>query len=296
MTPRLSTALLLTAGTLLAAAPVSADAVDLRGPGLEAGDSYRVVRTMETEPSELDMTVQGQAMPGELSTDSEGETRVEVLDATDGSPTHVRETTLSNESVMQMTMLGQTQEQVQGQEMVGVVLERELADDGWRTEVVEGNLPAEAADLLEETGYTVPNMMYPAEPVNVGDTWTIDGEAMGLMAGAAGLPGAHVSGEAEFELVEVREIDGVLTAIMTYSMDMRLEMKMDQPGMAITIDVQMVGGGEVHRRLDRYMDDNTFEGTMAYEMSMAQGGQTIMEMTSEMPMTSRTQVTPDEDE
>lgn len=293
MNPRLTTALL--AGALLAPLPALGD-VDLRGPGLASGDTFLVVRETQTESSDLEMTVQGQQMQGEMAAENTGTTRVEILEAEDGSPTFVRETIESFSNVTQMTMLGQTQEQEQGQEMVGVVIERELTDEGWRTEVVEGNLPAEATDMLEESGFTAPNALYPAGPIAVGESWTIEGEAMSLLSGAAGLPGAHITGDAEFELVEVRDIDGVPTAVIHYSMEMQMEMKMDQPGMAINIDVDMVGGGVILRRLDLYMDDNTFEGTMAYEMNMGQGGQTIMEMTSEMPMTSRTRTTPADDE
>jgi len=260
---------------------------DLRGPAPQAGRTITLHHQSSTEESEMIMQMQGQNIQGSMAVESDQLIQVDIVEVEDGQATHVRQTFVKNTSTTQSNIMGQKTEQTTGQEIEGLILDQTLVGEDWET-VFEGadQLPTEALNILENVGYMDPRLLYPEEAVEVGDEWTVEGDALNLMMSSAGMPMEITEGESVFELVEIREIDGVSTAIISYDVSMTMEMDITQPGMTMEMIITMEGSGEIERSLDTYLDTNTFEGDMGFEMIATQGGQVLMKMSSQMPATS----------
>lgn len=261
-----------------------AQPVDLRGPAPVQGESLRTTTHVETEPGPLSMTMQGQQMQGQIQTTTDNATLLEFLEVDGTQVNKVRSTTEKNLSNSKMTLFGQTQDQAQGQEMEGVTLTMTRTDQGWDTEVGGTPVPQQMIDVLEQAGYVDPASMYPAQPVAVGESWKVSGQELTALMAAAGVPGSEVNGESSFTLTEVKVIDGIRTAVINYELNMAISMNMPVPGMDMKIDTDMVGKGQILRRLDNYTDTNTMEGSMVIQTEMKQGGQMMMEMNMDMPV------------
>ena len=275
-----------------------AQAIDLYGPPLQAGDTYQVATHTTTEPGNLTMSMFDQKMTGESQVNNNNTILVEILETEDGQPTHVNQTFIENRSITTLTLDGQpAQEQKQGQELEGMVLDQRLTEDGWVTQIGGIAVPPEVEDILANTQFVAPNVLYPTDPVEIGDSWIVDGAELAALLAATGIPGATAAGEGVFELVEIQDIDGVSTAIIAYDMDVAMSFDMKIEGAGFEMHIEMVGKGMIHRRLDRYIDTNTFEGTMGFTMQAEHEGQVMMQMESEMPVTNHThQSIPDENQ
>ena len=274
--------------TLLCALALSATAhaqqVDLRGPAPTQGLAIRTTTNVQTDPGTLNMTMQGQQMQGQIQTTTDNVTLMEYLQVDAGQVNQVRSTTEKNLSNSKMTLFGQTQEQAQGQEIEGVTLTMSRTEDGWDTELGGTPVPPQMSDVLEQAGYVDPAAYYPAQPVAVGDSWEVSGQELTALMAAAGVPGSEVDGESTFTLKEVRVIEGVQTAVIDYELNMTVTMDMPAQGMEMALTTDMVGKGQILRRLDTYTDTNSLEGTMVIQTEMKQGGQPMMTIDMNMPV------------
>lgn len=278
--------------TLMLCLPALGQQVDLRGPTREAGTGYLMLNQTQTDQGTMDMSIQGQVLQGKMETDTDQRIRYEFLEVADGQVNQVRMTTERMRTVSKTEMMGQVQEQNQGAEMEGMILTTTRTEDGWQTQVDGGALPQQAAQMISEMGFYDVRDLYPAEPVAPGGTWEITGEQLSAMMSIAGMPGSTADGTSKFTLAEVKDIDGVPTAIINYDLDFTVTMVMEQPGMTMNITTDMIGKGTIHRRLDTYLESNTMEGSMVITMNTMQGEQMAMQMDAEMPVRVSTRMLP----
>jgi len=269
---------------LLLALPALSEKVDLRGPAPEVGETLVVTVESETEPGALNMTVQGQVLQGQMETDSTNIIEQTILEVEDGQPTKVRSKFIEAKSISKTTMFGQTQEQ-EDTNMQGAVMTQTKTDDGWQTDVEGAQLPQEAKDLIKGAGYVDPRIVFPDKPVGVGDKWKIEDELMQAFMGQTGIPGAKFEGEMTMEMVDLKDDDGQLVAVLDFKMDGTITMNLS-PDPTTTMDmvIKMKGDGTIDRNLSSYTTKQDFEGDMDMTMEMTAGGKQAMKMTAKMPM------------
>ncbi|MEM1353806.1 MAG: hypothetical protein AAGH88_02875 [Planctomycetota bacterium] len=274
-----------TLGSVLSlCASALAQPVDLRGPAPQEGETLRTTSVVKTDRGDLNMSMQGQQMQGQIQTETENVSLLEYLDVTNSRVDQVRMTTERNRNTTKMTLLGQEQEQVQGQEIEGVTLTMSRTDEGWDTELGGTPVPPQISDILGQAGYVDPASLYPAQPVSVGDSWEVSGPELASLMAAAGIPGSSVDGESNFTLKEIAVIEGARTAVIDYELNMTVKVDMGMPGVDIVIVTDMVGRGKILRRLDNYTDTNELEGSMVIQTEMSQGGQPMMSMDTSLPV------------
>ncbi len=274
---------------LLIAGSALAEKVDLRGPAPQAGQTLQTTTDTESEQGNLSMTVQGQVVDGQMSTKSHQEIVTKILEVTDGEVTKVETTFVKSKSVNTMNVFGQEQEQ-EDTNLEGLVMTQTKTEDGWQTEAKGGQLPQEAKDMMKKAGYADQRHAFPAEPVEVGHKWELEGEQIGAFMGQGSMPGAKFDGEMEFELIEVKEVNGKKVAVIEYELDGKIIIEMLPQGMQMDLDINMKGEGLIERDLSAYTNNNVFEGDMDFSMAMNANGQPIMNMTAKMPVkTSATQ-------
>lgn len=278
--------------TLVLCLPAMGQAVDLRGPAREQGTGYLLLSQTQAEQGNMDMSFQGQVIQGKMETDTDQRVRYEFLEVEGEQVNQVRMTTERMRTVSKTEMMGQVQEQNQGAEMEGMTLTTTRTEDGWETDVQGGALPPQAAEMISGMGFYDIRDLYPAEPVAPGGTWEVTGEQLSAMMSTGGMPGATADGTSKFTLAEVKDIDGVATAIINYDLDFTVTMAMEQPGMVINITTDMIGKGTIHRRLDTYLESNTMEGSMVITMNTMQGETMLMQMDAEMPVKVNTRMLP----
>jgi len=258
--------------------------VDLRGPAPEAGETLVVTVETDTDAGNLNMTVQGQVIQGQMETDSNNVIEQTILEVEDGQPTKVQSKFVKAKSVSKTTMFGQTQEQ-EDTNMQGAVMTQTRTDDGWDTEVEGAALPQEAKDLIKNAGYVDPRIVFPDKPVGVGDKWQIEDELMQAFMGQTGIPGATFEGEMAFEMVDLKEDEGKLIAVLDFTMDGTITMNLSpDPTTTMDMTIKMKGDGSLYRNLTNYTTNQDFEGDMDMTMEMTAGGQQAMKMTAKMPM------------
>lgn len=269
--------------TLLIAGGSLAQAVDLRGPAPKADQT--TVTTVDTvsEKGTLNMVIQGQQLPGEMTTKAHQEIQTKVLEVTEGEATKVETTYLKSKTTNNTTIMGQTQNEDDTQ-LEGVVMVQTKTADGWKTETKGGQFPPEAADLLKEAAYVDPRLSFPAEPVNVGHKWEIKDEMMAAYMGQASMPGAKFTGVIKFELMNVKDVGGVKIAMIDYDMDGAITMDLAPQGAQMDMTIKMKGKGQLERELTTYTSINAFKGDMDMAMKMSVDGQALMEMTAKMPI------------
>lgn len=269
---------------LLLALPALGEKVDLRGPAPEAGEIIVATVKTETDPGTLNMTVQGQVLQGQMETDSENVIEQKILEVTEGAPSKVESKFVKAKTISKTTMLGQTQEQEQT-DMQGAVMTQTKTADGWETDIEGAQLPQEAKDMIKGAGYVDPRMVFPDKPVGVGDEWKIEDEMMQAFMGQTGIPGAKFEGEMAFEMVDLKEEDGKLIAVLDFKMDGTITMNLSpDPNTTMDMTMKMKGDGSVYRNLTDYTTNQDFEGDMDMNMEMTAGGQQAMKMTATMPM------------
>lgn len=269
---------------LLLALPTLGEKVDLRGPAPEAGDTTVITVESETDPGTLNMTVQGQVMQGQMETDSTNVIEQTVLEVTDGTPSKVKSKFVKAKTMTKTTMFGQTSEQ-EDTNMQGTVMTQTKTADGWSTEVEGDQLPQEAKDMIKSAGYVDPRMVFPADPVGVGDKWKIEDEMMQAFMGATGIPGAKFEGSMTFEMVDLKKEDGKLIAVLHFEMDGTITMNLSPtPDTTMNMVMTMKGDGSIYRDLSNYTTSQDFEGDLDMDMKMTSGGQQAMKMTAKMPM------------
>lgn len=269
---------------LLLALPALSEKVDLRGPAPEAGETTVVTVETDTDPGTLNMSVQGQVLQGQMETDSTNVIEQKILEVTEGAPTKVQSKFVKAKSVSKTTMFGQTNEQ-EDTNMQGAVLTQTKTADGWETEVEGAALPEEAKDMIKNAGYVDQRMVFPDKPVGVGDKWKIEDEMMQAFMGQSGIPGAKFEGEMAFEMVDLKEEDGKLIAVLDFKMDGTITMDMSpEPTTQVNISIKMKGDGSIYRNLTNYTTAQDFEGDMDMNMEMTANGQQAMKMTATMPM------------
>ena len=269
---------------LLLALPALSEKVDLRGPAPEAGETLVVTVESETDPGNLNMTVQGQVIAGQMETDSTNVIEQTILEVEDGEPIKVKSKFVEAKSVSKTTIFGQTQEQ-EDTNMQGAVMTQTKTDGKWETEVEGAGLPQEAKDMIKNAGYVDQRLVFPDKPVGVGDKWKVEDEMMQAFMGQTGIPGAKFEGEMAFEMVDLKEADGKLVAVLDFTMDGTITMNLS-PDPTTTMDmvIKMKGDGTVNRNLTNYTTSQDFEGDMDMTMEVTAGGQQAMKMTAKMPM------------
>ncbi|MDA1234952.1 MAG: hypothetical protein O3A53_09135 [Acidobacteria bacterium] len=269
---------------LLLALPSLAEKVDLRGPAPEAGETTVMTVQTETDPGTLNMSVQGQVIQGQMEMDSTNIIEQTILEVTDGSPSKVKSKFVKAKSVTKTTMFGQTNEQ-EDTNMQGTVMTQTKTADGWSTDVEGNALPQEAKDLIKGAGYVDPRMVFPENPVGVGDKWKVEDEMLQAFMGATGLPGAKFEGEMSFEMVDLKNEDGKLVAVLHFEMDGTITMNLSPtPEANMNMVIKMKGDGSIYRNLTNYTTAQDFEGNMDMTMEMTAGGQKAMDMSAKMPM------------
>lgn len=269
---------------VLPALPSLGEKVDLRGPAPEAGETLVMTIKSETDPGTLNMTVAGQLLQGQMEVDSENVIEQKILETDDGQPTKVESTFVKTKSISKTTMNGQTQEQ-EDNTMQGTVLTQTKTLDSWETEVEGNALPQQAKDLVKDATYVDQRMVFPDKPVGVGDKWKVEDELIQAFMGQTGMPGAKFEGEMTFEMVDLKEEDGKLIAVLDFQMDGTITMQL-APDQNSTMDmvIKMKGDGSLYRNLSNYTTNQDFEGDMDMTMEMTAGGQQAMKMTATMPM------------
>ena len=269
---------------VLPALPSLGEKVDLRGPAPEVGETLVMTVKTETDPGTLNMTVAGQVLQGQMETDSENVIEQKILEVIDGEPTKVENTFTKAKTLSKTTMNGQTQAQ-EDTSMQGTVLTQTKTIDGWETEAQGDTLPPQAKDLIKGATYVDPRMVFPEGPVGVGDKWKVEDEMMQAFMGQTGIPGAKFEGEMAFEMVDLKEEDGKLIAVLDFQMDGTITMQLS-PDQNTTMNmvIKMKGDGSLYRNLSNYTTNQDFEGDMDMDMEMTAGGQQAMKMTATMPM------------
>lgn len=279
-----------TALALLLTLPALGEKVDLRGPAPEEGETLVNTVVTDTEAGTLTMTVQGQPIQGQMETDTTNVIETKILEVTEGQPSKVQSTFIEAKSVSKTTMFGQTQEQ-EDTNMQGAVMTQTKTDDGWETTIKGAQLPQEAKDMVKSAGYVDPRMVFPDKPVGVGDKWKIEDEVMQAIMGQTGMPGATFDGEMNFHMVDLKQDDGKMIAVIDFTMDGTVKMDMSpDPNTQMNITIKMKGDGTIDRNLTDYTTSQDFEGDMDMDMQVTSGGQQAMTMTAKMPMkTTQTQ-------
>jgi hypothetical protein len=269
---------------LLLALPALGEKVDLRGPAPEAGETVVSTVNTDTDAGELNMTVQGQVLQGQMETDGVNVIEQTIVEVKDGQPTKVKSRFVKAKSISKTTMFGQTQEQ-EDTNMQGAVMTQTKTEDGWSTEVEGSQLPNEAKDMIKNASYIDPRLVFPDKPVGVGDKWKIEDELMQSFMGQTGIPGAKFKGEMNFEMVDLKKDDGKLIAVLDFTMDGTITMNLSpDENTTMNMVIKMKGDGTIDRNLTNYTTNQDFEGEMDMSMKMTAGGQEAMKMTSKMPL------------
>ncbi|MEO0475997.1 MAG: hypothetical protein AAF085_08545 [Planctomycetota bacterium] len=258
--------------------------VDLRGPAPEVGETLVATVETETDAGNMNMTVAGQVIQGQMETQTTNVIEQKVLEVTEGTPSKVESKFVKAKTITKTNMGGAPQEQ-EDTSMQGAVMTQTKTNDGWETEVEGAQLPQEAKDMIKNAGYVDPRMVFPDQPVGVGDKWKIEDELMQAFMGQTGIPGATFEGEMAMEMVDLKNVDGQLIAIIDFTMDGTIKMDLS-PDATTTMDmtIKMKGDGTISRNLTDYTTSQDFEGDMDMTMDMTAGGQQAMKMTAKMPM------------
>lgn len=274
--------------SLLLVGPALAQKVDLRGPAPVVGETVVSTITSESEKGKLTMNTQGQQLPGEMSTKSEQVLEVKILEVEDGEPTKVQSTFNKSKTTNTMTIFGQQQAQ-DDTSMQGAVMTQTRDDDGnWSTKITGGQIPAEAKKLLKDAGYVDPRVVFPEEPIGVGESWTVKDEQIQGFMGQAGIPGGKYKGDITFKLSEIKVVNGEQVAVIDFDMDSTITMDINQDGMQMKIEINMDGKGQMLRNLAHYTLDSNFAGDMDMTTDVSAGGQQVMNMVAQMPIKTET--------
>jgi len=268
---------------LLVAGSVLAEPVDLRGPAPEAGRTVVSTIESETDTGTLNMMIQGQPIQGTMSTKSSYEVMTKIAQVSEGSPNKVNLKFVKAKTLNVMNFLGQEQKQ-EDASMQGVELEQVKGEEGWKTEVKAGNLPAEAKEIIQKAGYVDQRTAYPDKPVAVGEAWKITGEQIAAFMGQGGMPGMSFEGSVDCKLAEIKVVDGVQTAFVPYKLDGTMKLEMDQQGMKMTMSIKMKGEGTLERNLADFTTASSFAGDMIMDMAMTANGQPMMTTNASMPV------------
>jgi len=270
------------------ACPALGQAYDLRGPAADT-QSTLVTRTqMQSEQSDVTINTGGQRLTGQMTTATTQVVETTVLEMDGDQPIRVRSAIVESVTNNNMNFNGQAQNQ-QDRSAQGLVMVQTLADEVWRTEVIEGTLPAEAIDIIRHANYAEPRLGFPENAVEVGSTWTLTDTEIQSLMGMSGMPGSRIEGEVTFHLDAVTEIDGERVAAITYTMDCNIVMDMQMPdNAAFSMQMTMQGEGNILRNLSTYATQNDFDGDMAMQVRIKAGNETVMDMTAELPVTTST--------
>ena len=277
-----------TALALFLTLPALGEKVDLRGPAPKAGEV--TVSTVESkmEAGNLNMTMQGQNLPGQMEMSSNHVVETTLVEVAEGEATKVQHKFEKASTKTKMTIFGQQQEQ-EDDSMEGATMTQTKTDDGWESTIEGVVLPPQAKDMIKEAGYVDQRNVFPEKPVAVGDKWKAENEMLQTFMGQSALPGAKVEGEIAFELVEIKEVDGNKIAVIDYTMDGKVTMDMSpDPNTQMDLVIEMDGKGQLERNVSNYTTNQTFEGEMKMTNEVKSGGQQVMSMTGKMPMTTKT--------
>jgi len=272
-----------------------AQPTDLRGPGYGVDDTFDTVADVQTQPGELELTMQGQILEGTFATQQHTRIRIHILRIDDGQVTQVNTTILENTQSTDTVIREQEQHQEQGEEMEQTSFIQTLTPQGWQTDVQSEVLPDQAKDLLREAPYVDPHGLFPEQPVEPGYEWQVEGPVLASLMSNSVLPGAAVDGTVTMRFVEIRVVDGRELAVIEFDLDGTITTSTSQIGSDITVQTQMLAAGTLLRDLSTYTNDITSEGALVMNMSMQQAGVVELEMTAQMPMTTHTAEGPPED-
>ncbi|MBX2850371.1 MAG: hypothetical protein KTR15_01345 [Phycisphaeraceae bacterium] len=258
--------------------------VNLRGPALQPGETIVSTVESETEPGNMKVTVQGQAIQGQMQTSATNVIEQTILEVEDGQPTKVQMKFVVAKTVSKSTMNGQANEQ-EDTSLQGAVITQTKTADGWETQLEGSTLPPETRDIIKNAGYADQRLVFPDKPIGVGDKWEIEDELIQSFMGQTGIPGAKFEGDMSFEMIDLKKEDGQLIAVLDFRMDGTITMSMSpEPTSTMNMTITMKGGGTIYRNLTNYTTAQHFEGEMDMTMDMTTGGQPAMKMTTSMPM------------
>ncbi|MEM9415604.1 MAG: hypothetical protein AAGA29_09035 [Planctomycetota bacterium] len=271
--------------TLLAAATMTtlgttampAWAVDLRGPAPQQGQTYEYSVTGEhTERGRYIYDTDGFVVEGSIESEIENRIRYEVTELTGATITGAKITFVALSTESEIRMNGERYEENIGRELSGLELEYEVRDGYWECDVDSPiALTQDGADMMENSGFYDPRLLYPAGDIAQDTTWSVEGVEINYFPAAMTFPGADVEGGGTFKYLGVTEEDGNTFAVIEFVFDVSFEIENNVQGMRTTTGTRTQYGGVIYRNLDTYMDTIVMEGTTVGYTQTAMAGSTM---------------------
>lgn len=280
---RHTTALLLTGAALLAATPmVAQEKYDLTDLPPVAGLKTIEQSTMEGKDGKFLVNFLGQTITGEAAMQLSSVETFEIVTVKDGVITEYHTNLLESNEVFEFEILDEKNRDETISPLVNVPVRWTLIDEVYVPSLVEGEATEEQLAKLEPRPNTAVSE-YPDQPVAVGESWTVKGDAFAQMLGSE--PGEDMQGDAKMTFEQIVEVDGEACAKIAFTMTLTSPMpEEDLEGMDTgTLTMQI--DGYVYRSLEKRIDVKMdCEGSFKIVMT-GKADDIAMTTTVEIPIT-----------
>lgn len=223
-----------------------------------------------------------QQVTGTMNIDNISTTRTEVVASRYGMPSVLKETTLSDVTTTTTRMGDEISTETENGALTGCTVLIEQKNGNWIKNLI-GQSPNPEQDAELRSAYADDNDLYPAVPVSVGDSWTIDGARLAAVWGMDA-ERFDTDSRATLKLEGFEYVMGERCAVIAVN-PMTVSGTMERQGEAFRIS--FTGRGLIYRSLAKCVDVQTeMEGTATLEGdSMVEGNRVQTSVT--MPMVIR---------
>ena len=248
---------------------------ELRGPGPQKGQAFRIETKTVLKNGKIVMSVAGQRLEGTCHVTITNVEDEEILDVEGRQVTKQQTTVITDDATRSIEIAGEKDSSTERGLLVGEKILRQRKDGKWNNTLV-GKEPTakqkkelELLDPLENE-----DELYPEGKVAPGHTWKIDAARLRKFLGpyCTGL-----SGEASMTFERTATFDGESCALMNLTMNIKGKM-LDEDNNELNIE--LIVKGPTYRSLKSGYDvKSSFSGTMKLTGTVVSDGQRVeMEM------------------
>lgn len=207
---------------------------------------------------------------GKINIVSSDSSKLEVLSSSDGRPTVLKETILSDVTKTTTHVAEDVTTDTENGVLSGHSILIEKKGGTWIRSLL-GAEPTEAQRTELRSPYADEYETYPAGAVEIGTTWTLDGPQVAYFSGLGNL--LSVDGSASMTFERLVDCGGDKCAIISVR---RLELSGEMLDEGNVVRFKLGGSGAIHRSLSRFIDTKySFEGTMKMNTEMLVEGKKV---------------------
>lgn len=248
------------------------DSYDLHDE-VAVGDIYRSVSNFSIRNGHLTVENAGQSAEFPMEMQADVITETDILKVDGGEPVRLKTTHIVEETSMKMEVPGEPVEEAPDHgalEGRSLLFERE--GEKWKSRLVGGDPTEEQAIAIQDYGSPwLTNGIVPDHEVEVGDSWTIDGDQFKEWLGAG--KGDASSGRVQVYFEQVVEYDGQSCVLLSVQVDASFQMPITSENSGTT---SLSGEGFIYRSLSEKIDlYSKISGTARIEGDVFEQGQMI---------------------